>query len=75
MNQNNAPEEIHGVSRSQFSIARHYGGITYMGHRYVYEAGRDVLVRADVLKARKRAERAAKKEAKPAEPGLFGDAS
>ena len=72
LNQDNAPEEIHGVSLSQFSIARHYGGARYMGHAYVYDAGRDVLVRVDVLNARKRA---AKKEAKPAEPGLFGDAS
>jgi hypothetical protein len=72
MNQDNAPEEIHDVSRSPFSIARHYGGARYMGHAYVYDAGRDVLVRVDVANARRRA---AKKEAKPAELGLFGDAS
>ena len=56
-----APEEIHGVSMSQFSIARHYGGIQYQGHYYAYDPVRDVLTRADVLKARAKA---AKKVAK-----------
>lgn len=46
------PEEIHGVSKSQFSIARYYGGIKYNGTVYVYDPTRDVLIRADLLKSR-----------------------
>lgn len=49
------PEEIHGVSQSQFSIARFYGGAIYNGTRYVYDAERDVLIREDVFKRRKAA--------------------
>lgn len=47
------PEEIHGVNMSQFSIARHYGGIKYNGQSYTYfpENG-GTLVRDDILKRR-----------------------
>lgn len=48
-----APEEIHSVSQSQFSVARHYGGCTFSGAHYTYDADRDVLVRNDVLAARR----------------------
>lgn len=48
-----APEEIHGVSQGQFSIARYYGGCTFRGAAYTYDAERDVLVRNDILKARR----------------------
>lgn len=47
------PEEIHDVSQSMFSIARYYGGIKFNGEQYVYDPTRDVLIRADILKARK----------------------
>lgn len=47
------PEEIHNVSQSQFSVARHYGGCTFSGAHYTYDAERDVLVRDDILKARR----------------------
>lgn len=47
-----APEEIHGVSNSQFSVARHYGGCTFQGRRYVYDASADRLVRSDIHAAR-----------------------
>lgn len=47
------PEEIHNVSQSQFSVARHYGGCTFHGAHYTYDADRDVLVRDDILKARR----------------------
>ena len=47
-----APEEIHTVSNTQLSIARHYGGCRYNGHGYHYDAERDVLVRLDVWRAR-----------------------
>jgi hypothetical protein len=45
------PERIYGWLDSQFSIARHYGGMVYQGARYVIDqktAGAP-LVRADVL--------------------------
>lgn len=48
----NAPEEIHNVSSSQFSVARHYGSCTYQGKAYHYDAERDVLVRLDVWQSR-----------------------
>ena len=46
-----APERIYGWLDSQMSIARHYGGLTYLGHTYNIapsEPGAP-LVRADVL--------------------------
>ncbi len=55
------PDEIHGVSQSQFSIARHYGGITFNGAHYTYIPHEDKLIRDDVLKARAKAARDAKK--------------
>lgn len=47
-----APEEIHGVSQRQFSVARHFGGCSYMGQSYIYDAGQDRLIRRDVYLAR-----------------------
>ncbi len=47
-----APEEIFHVSRSQLSIARHYGGCKYQGVSYHYDEERDALVRLDVWQAR-----------------------
>jgi len=49
----NRPEEIHHVSQSQFSVARHYGGCTFSGAHYTYDAERDVLVRDDILQSRR----------------------
>jgi hypothetical protein len=51
----NPPDEIHHVSRSQFSVARYYGGCTYQGVSYAYDRSRDVLIRRDVLAGRVRA--------------------
>lgn len=45
-----APFAIAGVSHSQFSIARHYGGIVFKGFKYVYNPATDELIRPDVLK-------------------------
>lgn len=45
-----APFVIQGVSQSQFSVARHYGGCTFQGKYYVYIPGADELVRDDVVK-------------------------
>lgn len=64
------PEEIHGVSHSQFSIARYYGGIKFNGVEYVYDPARDVLVRKDVVKERAAAQRRAKR-AEKAKGGNF----
>ena len=46
------PEEIYHVSQSIFSVARHYGGCRINGVMCFYDPTRDVLIRADVLKAR-----------------------
>jgi hypothetical protein len=45
----NAPYVINGVTHTQFSIARFYGGIGFNGYSYAYDAGHDQLVRRDVL--------------------------
>ena len=47
----NAAERIYGVSHSQLSIARHYGGITFNGAEYRYDAASDTLTRMDVWTA------------------------
>ena len=44
------PFGMKGVSRTQLSIARHYGGIKYQGEHYVYIPETDELIRADVQK-------------------------
>lgn len=47
-----APERIYGWLNTQMSLARYWGGLTYMGHSYyVAPNEKDApLVRADVLK-------------------------
>lgn len=62
-----APEEIHNVSNSQLSVARHFGGCKFQGAAYHYDASRDVLVRRDVWLARIKEESAAGKAARDAE--------
>jgi hypothetical protein len=70
-----APEEIHGVTGSMFSVARYYGGITAYSCRYVYDPIRDVLVRVDVLKRRederRKCMRKQKQEQKDKQEKLF----
>lgn len=46
-----APYIIRGASRSQFSIARHYGGCHAYGYSYTYIPATDELIRFDVVKA------------------------
>ncbi len=62
------PYLIRGVSQTQFSIARHYGGMTFNGDSYTYCPTTDECIRGDVLKtimkARKAAEKAARLKAK-----------
>lgn len=56
-----APYLIMGVSNSQFSVARHFGGITYQGVGYVYIPTTDELIRRDALALVERRRREAEK--------------
>ena len=60
-----APERIHGWQHNQMSVARHYGGLRYMGHEYTiaYAEPGTPLVRGDVIKAEAKAKKLAAKEA------------
>lgn len=49
----NQPEVLYHISRTQLSVARHYGGCSYNGASYKYNPVDDTLTRADILKARK----------------------
>jgi hypothetical protein len=64
-----------GVSHTQLSIARHYGGIVFNGQHYTYMPATDELIRDDVLKlvmkARVAAAKAAKQAAKAAQQDLI----
>ena len=44
------PFLICGVSQTQFSVARYYGGAKYNGQQYTYMPTTDELIRDDVLK-------------------------
>ena len=61
------PEEIHGVSQSQFSIARYYGAIKFNGEMYIYDADRDALVRDDIWRSRAKEEKQARHAERMAE--------
>jgi hypothetical protein len=60
------PFIICGVSQTQFSIARYYGGINYNGDSFTYNPTSDELVRNDVLKWMAKRDNQAKKQAKQA---------
>ena len=45
-----APAVIRGASKSQFSVARHFGGCKAYGKSYTYCPVTDELIRGDVLK-------------------------
>ena len=45
-----APYALCNVSHGFFSIARHYGGLSFQGCTYTYMPGHDECVRDDVLK-------------------------
>lgn len=49
------PERFYRVSKTQLSIARYYGGITYNGDYYYYLPFLDELVRSDVFDANEKA--------------------
>jgi hypothetical protein len=60
------PYLIRGVSQTQLSIARHYGGINYNGDSFTYMPTTDELVRDDVVefieKGKRKAKQAERKE-------------
>ena len=63
---------IRGVSQTQFSIARYYGGVVFKGMHYTYLPATDELIRADVAKWLAKYRRTEKKSAdiEPAQLGL-----
>lgn len=66
------PFAIYNVTQTQFSIARHYGGIDYNGSHYTYFPAHDELIRDDVLKhVTTRRKDAAKKQAIECQENLF----
>jgi hypothetical protein len=65
------PYLIQGVCHTQFSIARHYAGVTYAGHSYVYIPPTDELIRADVLRFIQRRRKAKTKKAVAPTPSLL----
>ena len=71
-----APYSITGISNSIFSLARHYGGMTYQGCYYTYMAPpHDECVRDDVLRVVTKMRKAATKtpaEASPVQLELDG---
>ena len=68
-----APEKIYGWLDTQMSIARHYGGLTYLNHSYVIDFNDpdQPLVRQDILEAEKKAKKAPKEKQKPNIDDLF----
>ena len=60
------------VTQTQFSIARHYGGIKFKGHHYTYLPEGDQLVREDVLKWLNEQCKPAKAESDETQNSLFG---
>jgi len=66
------PDKILNVSQTQFSIARHYGGITFNGVEYIYNPVEDSLTRADLLRKPK-VKRKPKPKVKNETGELFGD--
>jgi len=67
-----SPFMIRGVSQTQFSIARHYGGVSFSGQNYAYLPATDELIRDDVAKWLAKHRRAEIKSAdiEPAQLGL-----
>ena len=64
-----SPFMIRCVSQTQFSIARHYGGVVFKGqHYYTYLPATDELIRDDVAKWLAKHRRAERKSADDLEP-------
>lgn len=58
------PFMIRGVSKTQFSIARHYGAMNYNGNVFSYLPETDEAIRDDVLAFVMKARKVAQKEEK-----------
>ena len=68
-----SPFMIRGVSQTQFSIARHYGGVVFKGQSYTYLPATDELIRDDVANWLAKHRRAERKSADDiATPAQFG---
>ena len=69
-----APERIYGWLDTHMSIARFYGGLTYMGHSYRIASteGNMPLVRADVLEREAKEVKAKARLEKIANAGFQG---
>jgi hypothetical protein len=67
-----APEKIYGWLDTQMSIARHYGGLSYLNHSYVIDFNDpdQPLVRQDILEAEKKAKKALKPKTKAQEAAI-----
>lgn len=67
-----APYALCSVSQGFFSIARHFGGLTFQGCSYTYMPGDDECVRDDVLQLVKKLRKtsASRKDAPVAQPML-----
>ncbi len=67
-----APYILRGVSKGFFSLARHYGGLTFQGCHYTYIPPHDECVRDDVMKmvAKMRKKSASKNPAPEPQPML-----
>ena len=59
----NSPFGIRNVSQTQFSIARHFGGIKYNEYGYSYLPLTDELIRDDVLSWKRKRKRESRKKA------------
>ena len=69
-----APAIIRGVSSSQFSVARHFGGCRAFGKHYIYVPSTDELIRDDVVKLLakiRKADASAKREAAKSAQGVL----
>ena len=60
------------VTQTQFSIARHYGGIRFQGVEYTYLPEGDQLVREDILKWLNEQMKPVKPENNETQGSLFG---
>jgi hypothetical protein len=59
------PYGMTNISQTQFSIARHYGGLKFQGDSYTYLPQTDELIRDDVWRWKRRQARKAKAQAPP----------
>ena len=64
-----SPFMIRHVSKTQFSIARYYGGVSFNGQNYAYLPATDELIRYDVAKwlAKRRREERKSADIEPAQ--------